>query len=98
MTSTDNHEILAEQVRRELDSTPYKSKSLTRLSGGVGNFVYHNALATPLPDGTKEVVVKHGEGYVASSPDFQLATTRCVCNSCQIPTPTQFLPPMSQES
>lgn len=65
-------------VSQELSKTPYESSSLTRLSGGTANFVYRGVLARPLQDGTKTIIIKHGEEFVASNRDFKLTTDRCV--------------------
>ena len=69
---------LSEEVLRELSSTDYACSSLKPLSGGTANFIFKATLTTPLPDGAKEVAVKHGEDYVASNPEFPIPTTRCV--------------------
>lgn len=69
----------ADEILQELSSTQYACSSLEPLSGGTANFIFRGALSTALPDGTREVAIKHGEGYVASSPGFQLPTARCVC-------------------
>jgi hypothetical protein len=69
---------LSEEVLQELSSTEYASSSLKPLSGGTANFIFKATLITSLPDGTKEVAVKHGEDYIASMPEFQIPTTRCV--------------------
>lgn len=69
---------LSEDVLRELGSTEYACSSLKPLSGGTANFIFRGTLTKPLSDGTREVAVKHGEGFVASMPDFQIPTTRCV--------------------
>lgn len=73
-----NIDEIASKVQGELEHTPYSCSSLKALSGGTGNFIYRATLKTPLPDGTPEVLVKHGEGYVALNQNFQLPTTRCV--------------------
>ncbi|KAH1419427.1 hypothetical protein KXX32_008763 [Aspergillus fumigatus] len=64
-------------VSQELSKTPYECSSLTRLSGGTANFVYRGVLARPLQDGTKTIIIKHGEEFVASNRDFKLTTDRC---------------------
>ncbi len=68
----------ADEVLQELSATPYACSSLKKLSGGNANFIFKGTLVNPLPDGTTEVAIKHGEGYVASMPDFRVPTTRCV--------------------
>lgn len=65
-------------IWKEISNTPYACSSLTRLTGGTGNFVYRGTLSHPLQDGTRTVVIKHAEDYVASQPEFKLSTTRCV--------------------
>ncbi|KAH6841130.1 kinase-like domain-containing protein [Chaetomium sp. MPI-CAGE-AT-0009] len=68
---------LSEDVLQSLSSTDYACSSLTPLSGGMANFIFKGTLTKPLPDGTKEVAVKHGEDYLAAIPAFLLPTTRC---------------------
>lgn len=68
---------IAEVIQKELDSTSFACCSLEPLSGGLANFVFKGRLAHPLPDGTQEVAVKHGEGYVAGMPDWKITTDRC---------------------
>ncbi|KAK4106904.1 hypothetical protein N658DRAFT_512627 [Parathielavia hyrcaniae] len=68
---------LSEEILLELRSTAYACSSLKPLSGGTANFIFKGTLTDPLPDGTKEVAVKHGEDYIASMPDWQIPTTRC---------------------
>ncbi|KAI1828187.1 kinase-like domain-containing protein [Xylaria intraflava] len=70
-------EEIKSEVLKELEQTPYAASSLQALSGGTANFIYHANLKTPLPDGTKDVLVKHGEGYVANSPAMNLSVVRC---------------------
>ena len=79
--ATPQADKFSEEVLQELSTTPYACSSLKKLSGGSANFIFKAVLTNPLPDGTTEVAVKHGEDYVASMPDFQIPTTRCVCPS-----------------
>lgn len=71
-------EAISAAVWDELDGTQYACAELKPLTGGTANFIFRGVLSKPLQDGTMEVVVKHGEGYVASHPDFKLSTSRCV--------------------
>ncbi|KAK2042298.1 phosphotransferase enzyme family protein [Colletotrichum somersetense] len=78
MASNDIPDRILREVRDELTSTPYHFEGGTLLSGGTANFIYHVNLSQRLPDGTAEVAVKHGEGFLAQNPDFKLPTTRCL--------------------
>ncbi len=69
---------ISQRVQKELEGTPYACSALVPLTGGVGNFTFRGALKQTLPDGTHEVVVKHGEDYVALNQAFHLPTSRCV--------------------
>ncbi|OTB08428.1 hypothetical protein M426DRAFT_52103 [Hypoxylon sp. CI-4A] len=72
-----NREEIKSKVLESLKGTPYEASSLDVLSGGTANFIYRAALLHPLEDGTKEVLIKHSEPYIANSPDFKLTLTRC---------------------
>ena len=65
-------------VSRELAGTPYEASCLEKLTGGTANFIFRATLKQPLADGTTEVAIKHGEGFVAQIPSFALTTARCV--------------------
>ncbi|KAL4907442.1 hypothetical protein BDW74DRAFT_124355 [Aspergillus multicolor] len=67
-----------EAVAAGLSSGPFACSSLTRLSGGTANFVYRGNLSQPLADGTKTVIVKHAEDYLASNAEFKLSAKRCL--------------------
>ncbi|CAG9996630.1 unnamed protein product [Clonostachys byssicola] len=76
---TDTREQIQTRVLEELAAgSDFKASELQPLTGGTGNFIFRATLSTALPDGTSQVVVKHGEGYVASSPNFPLSTSRCI--------------------
>ncbi|KAJ9152115.1 Phosphotransferase enzyme family protein [Pleurostoma richardsiae] len=68
---------IASHVLGELKETEYACSSLQPLTGGTANFIFKGSLAKPLLDGTREVLIKHGEDFVALSPDFKLPTLRC---------------------
>jgi hypothetical protein len=76
--ATESANDISARVRHELDGTPYACSSLTPLTGGTCNFIYHGILEQSLSEATEEILVKHGEGYVASHPGFKLTTSRCV--------------------
>ncbi|KAK7731624.1 hypothetical protein SLS63_005310 [Diaporthe eres] len=69
---------IASQVTRELGQTAFACTSLTPLSGGHANFIFRGKLQKPLDDGTAEIAIKHGEGFVALSPGLKLSTSRCI--------------------
>ncbi|KAK2002185.1 phosphotransferase enzyme family protein [Colletotrichum falcatum] len=78
MASGDVSDHILRGVREELASTPYHFEGGTLLSGGTANFIYHVNLSRYLPDGTAEVAVKHGEGFLAQNQNFKLPTSRCL--------------------
>lgn len=75
--AADSEDILL-RIKQSLEGGPYECTTLEKLTGGTANFVYRGALTKPLDDGSKTVVVKHTESYVASHPNFKLASNRCV--------------------
>ncbi|GKT43723.1 4-hydroxytryptamine kinase [Colletotrichum spaethianum] len=78
MASQDIPDRILREVRGELANTPYRFEGGSLLSGGTANFIFHVSLSQPLPDGTTEVAVKHGEDFLAQNPDFKLPTSRCL--------------------
>lgn len=66
------------KVLADLEQTPFAASSLQALPGGVANFVYRASLKTPLADGTRDVLVKHSEDYIANFPADKLTLFRCV--------------------
>ncbi|KAL7928138.1 kinase-like domain-containing protein [Trichoderma chlorosporum] len=77
MSVEGTNQQIEEAVRKELEDTKYAISSLTPLSGGTANFIYRAKLQRSLPGGVSEVVLKHGEAYVAQHPDFKLKMVRC---------------------
>ncbi|KAI1421421.1 kinase-like domain-containing protein [Xylaria sp. FL1777] len=69
-------EEIKSKVLADLEQTPYAASSLQELSGGTANFIYNASLKKPLADGTKDVLVKHSEAYIANSPAFKLTLSR----------------------
>ncbi|KAL4898386.1 kinase-like domain-containing protein [Aspergillus ambiguus] len=69
-------------VVADLSSTPYACSSIHPLSGGTANFVYRGVLSAPLADGTRTVVIKHTEDFIASNRDFKLSAERCKIEEC----------------
>jgi hypothetical protein len=78
MPAKKTTEEIEATIRKEFDGTPYAISTLTPLTGGSANFIYHAKLQNSLPDGSSEVVLKHGEGYVALHPEFSWTMLRCV--------------------
>jgi hypothetical protein len=76
--ATPSPEAILTGIRKALEGTRYECSSFERLSGGTANFIYRARLASPLEDGTAEVVLKHGEGFVANNPHFKIAVSRSV--------------------
>ena len=76
--ATQTPEQVSVKVQESLAETPFACTSLSPLSGGTTNFLYRGTLKSPLPDSSKTIIVKHTEGYVASSPGFKITETRCV--------------------
>jgi hypothetical protein len=72
----------ADEIKSEiftwLNRTRYASNTLEILPGGAANFIYRAQLSQPLSDGTTEVLIKHGEGYMAKHPANKISTERCV--------------------
>ncbi|KAF5021662.1 hypothetical protein F66182_6282 [Fusarium sp. NRRL 66182] len=73
----DTEEQIRTKVERVLEQTPFSVSTLTKLSGGTANFMYHAALKNPSNDYPDGVVIKQGEAYVALNPSFKIATSRC---------------------
>lgn len=68
-----------------MNTTVFKPVSLNPLTGGQSNFTYHAHLeqrVTVRDDpgrGISEVIVKHGEPYMARHPSNAITIDRCVC-------------------
>lgn len=81
MPAQDASNRIRQQVAAWLNTTPYAASSLEPLVGGQANFTYRAYLINPLDDGTTEVVVKHGEPYMARHPANAVTVDRCVSES-----------------
>lgn len=79
MADANTEHLIQTKVEGVLAATPYAASSLKRLTGGTGNFIYHAIPNNPQPGCAEGVVIKQGEGYVATRPEFPLTTSRCVC-------------------
>ncbi|KAL2680771.1 hypothetical protein Neosp_008374 [[Neocosmospora] mangrovei] len=104
MANTENE--IQDKVKQVLQGTPFAVSSLTKLSGGTANFMYRATLENPSSEYPDGVVIKQGEGYVATNPAFLLTTSRCAVEqeslihlaalppattpSCAISTPTVY--------
>ncbi|KAI1045334.1 hypothetical protein LB505_012786 [Fusarium chuoi] len=75
MTST--HPDIDSKVRKGLEGTKFEVLKLDKITGGSVNWIYKAQLVTPLDNGEKEALVKHGEPYMASKPEFALPPLRC---------------------
>ncbi|KAG5806447.1 hypothetical protein H9Q74_008572 [Fusarium xylarioides] len=76
MTST--HPDIDSKVQKALEGTKFEVSKLEKITGGSVNWIYKAKVVTPLDNGEKEVLVKHGEPYMASKPEFALPPLRCV--------------------
>jgi hypothetical protein len=83
MTARDPSDQVRQNVSTWLNTTPYAASSLEPLVGGQANFTYRAHLINPLSDGATEVVVKHGEPYMARHPANAVTVNRCV-SRCMI--------------
>jgi hypothetical protein len=77
---TDTKQNIASKIKHILDGTCFAVSDLRRLTGGTANFMYHATLKqSSYRDKYQEgIVIKHGEGYVATHPSFKISTSRCV--------------------
>ncbi|KAH8783306.1 kinase-like domain-containing protein [Diaporthe sp. PMI_573] len=87
---------MASQVTQELGPTAFACTSLTPLSGGNANFIFRGKLQKPLDDGTAEIAIKHGEGFVALSPSIKLPTSRCILEETCLQALQRLAPITSQ--
>lgn len=81
---------ISSRITQELAPTTFACSSLVPLSGGTANFIFKGTLVKPSEDGTADVLVKHGEAFVAQHPALKLSTLRCVRRS---PWASQTSPP-----
>ncbi|KAH6663975.1 kinase-like domain-containing protein [Plectosphaerella plurivora] len=65
------------KVREAVKGTRFEVQTLTKLAGGTANWIFAATLASPLDDGSSEVLIKHGQGFSASNQNFELPLSRC---------------------
>lgn len=84
MASLENAEDVRLRVWSWMSATVYKPVSLKSLTGGQANFTYHAELERGTKDdndhreAVHEVLVKHGEPYMARHPSNAITIERCV--------------------
>ncbi|KAF5642236.1 phosphotransferase enzyme family [Fusarium tjaetaba] len=66
------------KVRKALEGTKFEVSELMEITGGSVNWIYKAKLLKPLDNGEEEVLVKHGERYMASKPESALPPIRRV--------------------
>jgi hypothetical protein len=71
-------DVSFEKAKQTLQGTPYECSGLFSLKGGTVNYLFRGKLRQPFQDGTEDVLVKQGEPFLASNPNFQLPLSRCV--------------------
>ncbi|TPX16405.1 uncharacterized protein E0L32_004054 [Thyridium curvatum] len=77
MASTSSVAI-EDKVLKSLEGSRFESVALQKITEGNVNWSYVAKLCRPLDDGTEEALIKHGENFMSSKPDFALTLTRCV--------------------
>ncbi|KAF5552242.1 phosphotransferase enzyme family [Fusarium napiforme] len=75
---TSAHPDIDSKVRKALEGTKFEVSKLKEITGGSANWIYKAKLVKPLDNGEVEILVKHGEPYMASKPEFALPPLRCV--------------------
>ncbi|KAJ5290962.1 hypothetical protein N7478_000213 [Penicillium angulare] len=69
---------LKEELIENLSQTPYACSKLEQVAGGMMNFTFRGQLVDALFDGSKTVIIKHGEDYGSEAADIFIPTSRCV--------------------
>ncbi|KAL9572002.1 hypothetical protein ACKAV7_003991 [Fusarium commune] len=67
MSST--HPDIDSKVQKALEGTKFQVSKLEKITGGSVNWIYKAKLVRPLDIAEEEVLVKHGEPYMASKPN-----------------------------
>ena len=86
-----NHPGIDDKVKKSLEGTRFSSSRVTKLDGGLVNWTYVADLIAPLEDGRTQVVIKHGEDFVAFRPDFRIGFDRCVGDHENPPSWTVYI-------
>nr|QQO98480.1 FrzJ [Cladobotryum sp.] len=77
-TTERESDPIAALILDRLSCTEYACSSLSRVNGGLMNFIYRGTLSRPLPDGATTVIVKHAEEYLSGIEGLSLSTYRSV--------------------
>ncbi|KAF5974921.1 phosphotransferase enzyme family [Fusarium coicis] len=83
---TSAHPDIGSKVRKALEGTKFEVSKLKKITGGSANWIYKAKLVKPLDNGENEVLIKHGEPYMASKPEFALPPLRCAIETESLKT------------
>ncbi|KAK5990622.1 4-hydroxytryptamine kinase-like protein [Cladobotryum mycophilum] len=77
-TTERESDPIAALILDRLSGTEYACSSLSRVNGGLMNFIYRGTLSRPLPNGATTIIAKHAEEYLSGMEGLSLSTYRSV--------------------